>query len=94
MDAMGGPARRGAGRPFVGRDREVADLVAGLEDAIAGRMRLLLIASAPAATAPTPPTLAPDHLGAGAELLNTGSPGLHASATTGRPRKVEGCGSD
>ena len=44
MVAMGDPARRGAGRPFVGRGREVADLVAGLEDAIAGRMRLLLIA--------------------------------------------------
>jgi tetratricopeptide (TPR) repeat protein len=47
MVAMGDPARRGAGRPFVGRDREVADLVAGLEDAIAGRMRLLLIAGEP-----------------------------------------------
>ena len=31
----------------MGRDREVADLVAGLEDAIAGRMRLLLIAGEP-----------------------------------------------
>ena len=41
------PARRGAGRAFVGRDREVADLVAGLEDAIGGRMRLLLVAGEP-----------------------------------------------
>ena len=32
---------------FVGRDREMADLVAGLEDAIRGRMRLLLVAGEP-----------------------------------------------
>ena len=31
----------------MGRDRELADLVAGLEDAIAGRMRVLLIAGEP-----------------------------------------------
>src|SRR6266508_3288039 len=30
MAAMGDPARRGAGQAFVGRDREVAELVAGL----------------------------------------------------------------
>jgi tetratricopeptide (TPR) repeat protein len=41
------PAGWGAGRAFVGRDRELADLVAGLEDAIAGRMRVLLIAGEP-----------------------------------------------
>jgi tetratricopeptide (TPR) repeat protein len=41
------PARRAAGRAFVGRDRELADLVAGLEDAVAGRVRLLLIAGEP-----------------------------------------------
>ena len=44
---MADPARRGAGRPFVGRDREVADLVAALEDAIGGRLRLLLVAGEP-----------------------------------------------
>lgn len=36
-----------AGRPFVGRDREVAELRAGLEEAAAGRGRLLLIAGEP-----------------------------------------------
>src|SRR5688500_5395194 len=41
------PARGTAGRAFVGRDRELADLVAGLEDAVAGRLRLLLIAGEP-----------------------------------------------
>jgi tetratricopeptide (TPR) repeat protein len=41
------PARGGAGRAFVGRDRELADLVAALDDAIAGRVRLLLIAGEP-----------------------------------------------
>jgi hypothetical protein len=47
MVDKGDPARRGVGRAFVGRDREVADLVAGLEDAIGGRMRLLLVAGEP-----------------------------------------------
>jgi tetratricopeptide (TPR) repeat protein len=47
MVEMGHPARGAAGRAFVGRDREVADLVAGLEDAIAGRVRLLLVAGEP-----------------------------------------------
>jgi AAA ATPase domain len=49
MAAIGNPVRRGrgAGRAFVGRDREVADLVAALEDAIGGRVRLLLIAGEP-----------------------------------------------
>src|SRR5215207_3578749 len=41
------PARGGPGRAFVGRDRELADLVAGLDDAIAGRVRLVLIAGEP-----------------------------------------------
>jgi predicted ATPase len=41
------PARGEVGRAFVGRDRELADLVAGLDDAIAGRLRLLLIAGEP-----------------------------------------------
>jgi len=47
MVAMGDPARRGAGQAFVGRDREVAELVAGLEDAAGGRGRLFLIAGEP-----------------------------------------------
>ena len=41
------PTRRGAGRAFVGRDRELAELVAGLEDALGGRVRLLLVAGEP-----------------------------------------------
>jgi AAA ATPase domain len=47
MVDKGDPPRRRAGRAFVGRDREVADLVAGLEDAVRGRMRLLLVAGEP-----------------------------------------------
>ena len=39
--------RRAAGRVFVGRDREVAELVSGLEDAAGGRGRLFLIAGEP-----------------------------------------------
>ena len=39
--------RRTAGRAFVGRDREMAELVAGLEDAAGGRGRLFLIAGEP-----------------------------------------------
>ena len=41
------PTRRGAGRAFVGRDRELAELAAGLEDALGGRVRLLLVAGEP-----------------------------------------------
>lgn len=44
---MGGPSPRRGGRDFVGRDREVAELVAGLEDALGGRGRLFLIAGEP-----------------------------------------------
>jgi predicted ATPase len=47
MVAMGDPARWGGSRAFVGRDREVAELVAGLEDAVGGRGRLFLIAGEP-----------------------------------------------
>ncbi len=45
MAALGGPAPRS--RAFVGRDRELAELVAGLEDAIGGRGRLFLITGEP-----------------------------------------------
>src|SRR5918994_4606152 len=44
---MGDAVRRTAGRAFVGRDREVAELVSGLEDAAGGRGRLFLIAGEP-----------------------------------------------
>src|SRR5215208_4970556 len=47
MTAMGGPSPRPGGWDFVGRDREVAELVAGLEDALAGQGRLFLIAGEP-----------------------------------------------
>jgi tetratricopeptide (TPR) repeat protein len=47
MAAMGDPAPRPGSRAFVGRDREVAELVAGLEDAAGGRGRLFLIAGEP-----------------------------------------------
>src|SRR4029450_429793 len=47
MADMGDPARRGGPRVLVGRDREAAELVAGLEDAIGGRGRLFLIAGEP-----------------------------------------------
>jgi len=40
-------ARRRGGRAFVGRDREAAELTAGLEDAVGGRGRLLLVAAEP-----------------------------------------------
>jgi predicted ATPase len=46
MAAMGDPAP-GSARTFVGRDREVAELLAGLEDAIEGRGRLFLITGEP-----------------------------------------------
>ena len=41
-------ARRRGGRAFVGRDRELAELLAGLEDAIGRRGRLFLVAGEPA----------------------------------------------
>ncbi|MBA2446773.1 MAG: AAA family ATPase [Chloroflexi bacterium] len=44
---MDGPAPRRAGWDFVGRDREMAELVAGLEDARGGQGRLFLIAGEP-----------------------------------------------
>ena len=47
MAAIGDPAPPPGSRAFVGRDREVAELVAGLEDAIGGRGRLFLIAGEP-----------------------------------------------
>jgi eukaryotic-like serine/threonine-protein kinase len=47
MTAMGGPSPRRGGWDFVGRDREVAELVAGLEDALGGQGRLFLIAGEP-----------------------------------------------
>src|SRR5215212_6771212 len=47
MRAMGGLSPRPGGWDFVGRDREVAELVAGLEDALGGRGRLFLIAGEP-----------------------------------------------
>lgn len=47
MAEMGDSAPRGGSRAFVGRDREVAELIAGLEDAAGGRGRLFLIAGEP-----------------------------------------------
>jgi predicted ATPase len=47
MAAMGDPAPPPGSRILVGRDRELAELVAGLEDAIGGRGRLFLIAGEP-----------------------------------------------
>jgi predicted ATPase len=47
MVETGDPAPRGGSRAFVGRDREVAELVAALEDALGGRGRLFLIAGEP-----------------------------------------------
>ncbi len=47
MVATGDPARRRGSRAFIGRDREVAELLAGLEDAIGGRGRLFLISGEP-----------------------------------------------
>jgi AAA ATPase domain len=47
MEAMGDPVLRGGPRAFVGRDREAAELLAGLEDAIGGRGRLFLVAGEP-----------------------------------------------
>jgi AAA ATPase domain len=47
MAAMGDPEGRAPRRVFVGRDREAAELVAGLEDAADGQGRLFLIAGEP-----------------------------------------------
>src|SRR6266516_3710416 len=47
MGETGDPARRRGGWAFVGRDREVAELAAGLEDAAGGRGRLFLVAGEP-----------------------------------------------
>ena len=47
MTAIAGPSPRRGGWDFVGRDREVAELVAGLEDALGGQGRLFLIAGEP-----------------------------------------------
>src|SRR5215475_11826239 len=47
MAELGARAPRPGSRAFVGRDREVAELVAGLEDAVGGRGRLFLIAGEP-----------------------------------------------
>jgi tetratricopeptide (TPR) repeat protein len=47
MADRGDSVRRGGSRVFVGRDREVAELLAGLEDAVGGRGRLFLIAGEP-----------------------------------------------
>ncbi len=47
MAALGDHAPRSGSRAFVGRDRELAELVAGLEDATGGRERLFLIAGEP-----------------------------------------------
>src|SRR5215475_10499187 len=47
MAELGARAPRPGSRAFVGRDREVAELVAGLEDAAGGRGRLFLIAGEP-----------------------------------------------
>jgi DNA-binding SARP family transcriptional activator len=41
------PARESAGSAFVGREAELSELFAGLEDAFAGRGRLLLLAGEP-----------------------------------------------
>jgi tetratricopeptide (TPR) repeat protein len=47
MGEIGDPARLGGGRAFVGRDREVAELAAALEDAVGGRGWLFLVAGEP-----------------------------------------------
>ena len=43
MTAIAGPSPWRGGWDFVGRDREVAELVAGLEDALGGQGRRFLI---------------------------------------------------
>ncbi|HZD00382.1 MAG TPA: BREX system ATP-binding domain-containing protein, partial [Actinomycetes bacterium] len=47
MGELGDPGRLGEGRAFVGRDREVAELAAALEDAAGGRGRLFLVTGEP-----------------------------------------------
>ncbi len=47
MGEIGDPGRLGGGRAFVGRDREVAELAAALEDAVGGRGCLFLVAGEP-----------------------------------------------
>jgi tetratricopeptide (TPR) repeat protein len=47
MGEMGDPVRLGGGRALVGRDREVAELAAALEDAAGGRGRLFLVVGEP-----------------------------------------------
>jgi tetratricopeptide (TPR) repeat protein len=47
MTETGSPTQRRAGWRFVGRDRELAELAAGLEDALDGQGRLFLIAGEP-----------------------------------------------
>jgi predicted ATPase len=47
MTELSGAAGRPGGWAFVGRDREMAELAAGLEDALGGRGRLFLIAGEP-----------------------------------------------
>jgi hypothetical protein len=47
MTALGDHAPHSGSRVFVGRDRELAELAAGLEDAIGGRERLFLITGEP-----------------------------------------------
>jgi tetratricopeptide (TPR) repeat protein len=47
MGEIGDPARLGEARAFVGRDREMAELAAALEDAVGGRGRLLLVTGEP-----------------------------------------------
>ena len=47
MATLGDHAPRSGSRAFVGRDRELAELVAGLEDATGGRERLFLITGEP-----------------------------------------------
>jgi hypothetical protein len=47
MGELGEAARLKGSRPFVGRDREMAELAAALEDAVGGRGRLLLLAGEP-----------------------------------------------
>jgi predicted ATPase len=47
MAGLGDHAPRSGSRAFVGRDRELAELVAGLEDAIGGRQRLFLVTGEP-----------------------------------------------
>jgi tetratricopeptide (TPR) repeat protein len=47
MGETGDPTRLAEARAFVGRDREMAELAAALEDAVGGRGRLFLVAGEP-----------------------------------------------